>query len=57
MSNEYHKPFLKSLIFAGFLTIGFMIFSHYVIRYYSNSLIPSPVTIEYSSQHEETNNR
>ncbi len=57
MNEEYHKPFLKSLIFAGCLTIGFMIFSHYVIRYYKDSLVPSPVKIEYSSQHEETNNQ
>jgi hypothetical protein len=52
MNEEYHKPFLKSLIFAGCLTIGFMIFSHYVIRYYKDSLVPSPVKVEYSSQHK-----
>jgi hypothetical protein len=37
MSDEFHKPFLKNLVFVAFVTIFAMVSSHYVIKYYMSS--------------------
>ena len=51
MSNEYHKPFLKSLIVVAFATLIAMISSKYIIEIYASSL---PVkNVEYSSKNPE----
>lgn len=45
--NEFHKPFIKSLLIVAAVTIFTMISSRYLINYYSNL---SYKTLEYSSQ-------
>ncbi len=50
MTNEYHKPFIKSLIFVAFVTIFAMVSSKYMIQMYSNNFISQQKTIEFSSQ-------
>ena len=48
MNNEFHKPFLRSLVVIGFATLIAMISSKYIIEAYASSL---PVkNVEYSSQ-------
>jgi hypothetical protein len=37
MLDEFHKPFLKGLVFVAFVTIFAMVSSHYVIKYYMGS--------------------
>lgn len=34
MSDEFHKPFIKNLVFVAFVTIFAMVSSHYIIKYY-----------------------
>lgn len=48
MSDEFHKPFLKSLLFIAFVTIFAMASSHYAIRYYANSTNNSNETTIYT---------
>ena len=50
MNEEYHKPFIKSLIIVAFVTVVAVISSHYIIDYYANQLLLPPKTIEYSIQ-------
>ncbi len=50
MTNEFHKPFIKSLIFVAFVTIFAMVSSKYMIQMYSNNFISQQKTIEFSSQ-------
>jgi hypothetical protein len=55
-SNEFHKPFIKSLVIVAFVTVFAMVSSKYVVEYYMNhSLVPQK-TPEYSIQksHEST---
>lgn len=37
MLDEFHKPFLKSLVFVAFVTIFAMVSSHYIVKYYMGS--------------------
>lgn len=47
--NEFHKPFIKSLILVAFVTIVAMFTSKYVVSYYMNKGLVPQKTIEYSS--------
>ena len=50
MNENFHKPFIKSLIIASIVTVFAMVSSKFVVEYYmSHSLYPHK-TIEYSSQ-------
>jgi|LakMenE27Jul10ns_1017307.scaffolds.fasta_scaffold02688_2 hypothetical protein len=49
-TNEFHKPFIKSLILVAFVTVFAMISSKYVANYYLNTKFHPAKTIEYSSQ-------
>jgi hypothetical protein len=50
MTNEYHKPFVKSLLLVAFVTVFAMVSSKYVVNYYyKHNFLPAK-TIEYSSQ-------
>jgi hypothetical protein len=49
-NDDFHKPFIKSMMFVAFITIVSMISSHYLINYYGKHSISSIKTIEYSSQ-------
>jgi hypothetical protein len=50
MTNEFHKPFIKSLLLVAIITVFAMVSSKYIINYYSKyNLLPSK-TLEYSSQ-------
>ena len=47
MTNEFHKPFIRSLIVIGFTTLIAMISTKYIIEAYASSL---PVkNVEYSA--------
>ena len=50
MTNEYHKPFIKSLILVAFVTVFAMVSSRYIIRFYVNEKVSPAKTLEYSSQ-------
>ena len=50
MNNEYHKPFIKSMILVAFVTVFAMVSSKYVVNYYFNTKISPAKTLEYSSQ-------
>ena len=50
MNEEFHKPFIKSLIVVGLVTVFAMVSSRFLVDYYmDHNLLPYP-TIEYSSQ-------
>jgi hypothetical protein len=50
MINEFHKPFIKSLIIVALVTVFAMVSSKYIIEYYINHSFYPHKTIEYSSQ-------
>lgn len=50
MTNEFHKPFIKSLILVAFVTVFAMVSSKYVANYYINTKFYPAKSIEYSSQ-------
>lgn len=50
MTEEYHKPFVKSLIFVAVVTIITMFSSKYIMEIYVSSIYSPPKTLEYSSQ-------
>ena len=50
MNEEFHKPFINSLIVVALVTVFAMVSSRFLVDYYmDHNLLPSP-TIEYSSQ-------
>jgi Na+/H+-translocating membrane pyrophosphatase len=50
MTEEFHKPFVKSLLIIAFVTVVTMVSSRYVANYYTNTKFYPAKTIEYSSQ-------
>jgi hypothetical protein len=50
-NTEFHKPFIKSLSLVAIVTIGAMIFSHYLVNYYSNQSLKTPVFTSQESQY------
>ncbi len=50
MTNEFHKPFIKSLLIVAIVTVFAMVSSRFVVNYYSKYNILPAQTIEYSSQ-------
>ena len=50
MTNEIHKPFIKSLVLVALVTVFAMVSSRYVVKYYLSHNYPPAQTIEYSSQ-------
>jgi hypothetical protein len=50
MTEEFHKPFVKSLLIVAFVTVFAMVSSRYVSNYYINTKFYPAKTIEYSSQ-------
>ena len=55
MTNEYHKPFIKSLIIIAIITIFTMVSGKYVTKYYLFSTFSPLKTLEYSSQKSQDN--
>lgn len=51
--EDFHKPFLKSLIIVALVTIFTMVSSHYMIEYYMNDSIKSQKTPNYSIQQSQ----
>ena len=50
MNNEFHKPFIKSLIVVAVVTLVTMVSSKFIIEYYySLSFLPNKST-DYTSQ-------
>lgn len=48
--NEFHKPFIKSLVLIAVVTIFAMVSSKHIVNYYSN--LPHK-TVEYSSHNSQ----
>ena len=48
--NEFHKPFIKSLVVITIVTMFAMVSSRYIVNYYSNL---SHKTVEYSSNNSQ----
>lgn len=49
-TNEFHKPFIQSLVLVALVTIFAMVSSKYVVHYYfSHNFLPAK-SLEYSSQ-------
>ena len=49
-NNEFHKPFIKSLLLIAIVTVFAMVSSKYIVNYYSKHNILPAKSIEYSSQ-------
>jgi len=53
MNEDFHKPFIKSMIIIALVTMASMVFSHYLIHYYYsfhiNSTIFTSAPSEFSS--------
>lgn len=50
MNNEFHKPFIQSLIIITIVTVFAMVSSRYLIQQYDFSSFSPQKNIEYSSQ-------
>jgi hypothetical protein len=50
MTNEFHKPFIHSLIVVAFVTVVAMVSSKYIIESYAKYKFTPVKTLEYSSQ-------
>lgn len=50
MNEEYHKPFIKSLIFVAVVTIVTLYSTRFISEIYYSSLKSQVKTLEYSSQ-------
>lgn len=55
MNEEFHKPFIKSMIIVAFVTLIAMVSSKFVVEYYMSLPFSSHKTIEYSSHQSEEN--
>jgi hypothetical protein len=49
-TNEFHKPFIKSMVVVAFVTVFAMVSSKYVVNYYFSHKLPPAKSLEYSSQ-------
>lgn len=49
MIEDFHKPFIKSLLIVATFTVFAMISSRYVVDFYIKQSISSQKTLEYSS--------
>lgn len=47
--EEFHKPFIKSLIIVAIVTVFSIVSSRFLVDYYINSFVISQKTTEYSS--------
>ena len=50
MTKEYHKPFIKSLIFVAVVTIVTLYSTRFIAEIYNSSHKSPHKTLEYSSQ-------
>ena len=59
MTNEFHKPFIKSMVLVALVTVFAMVSSRYFVNYYLSHNFSPAQTIEYSSQksYEQDNSR
>jgi hypothetical protein len=53
ISEEFHKPFIKSLIIVAVVTLITMVSSKFIIEYYYTLSFSPPKTIKYSSQQSQ----
>lgn len=53
MQDEFHKPFIKSLITIVFFTIFAMIGSHFILNKYSQHLSKDPNVLIYTAQESQ----
>jgi hypothetical protein len=53
VTNDFHKPFIKSLIVVAVITLITMVSSKFVIEYYYTLSFSPPKTIKYSSQQSQ----
>jgi hypothetical protein len=43
MNEDFHKPFIKSLVIVGLVTIFAMVSSHYLVDYYFSTYKNTPI--------------
>lgn len=55
MTEEYHKPFIKSLIFVAVVTIVTLYSTRFIAEIYYSSQNSPIKTLEYSSQKSQDN--
>jgi hypothetical protein len=55
MNEEFHKPFIKSLIFVAVITIVTMYSTRFIAEIYYSSHKNQIKTLEYSSQKSQDN--
>jgi hypothetical protein len=55
MNEEFHKPFIKSLIFVAVITIVTLYSTRFIAEIYNSSHKSSVKTLEYSSQKSQDN--
>jgi len=53
MNEEFHKPFIKSLIIVAVVTLFTMVSSKFIIEYYYTLSFSPPKTPVYSSQQSQ----
>lgn len=49
MNDDFHKPFIKSLMVVAFVTVFAMVSSKLLVNYYMNFSLHPPKSVEYSS--------
>ena len=57
MSNEFHKPFIKSLITIALLTVFAMVSFHYSFKYYSSQQNNTNKVLIYTAQESNINSK
>jgi len=50
MTEDFHKPFIKSLLIIAIVTVFSIVSSKYIVNYYLKHNVLSSKNIEYSSQ-------
>lgn len=50
-NDDFHQPFIKSLALIAIVTVVSMIFSHYLVDYYSSHTLKSPSFTSQKSQY------
>jgi hypothetical protein len=55
MNEDFHKPFIKSMIIIGLVTLVSMVASHYLIQYYYSFYVNSTVFTSAPSEFSSDN--
>ena len=50
MTEDFHKPFIKSLLIVAIVTLFSLVSSKYIVNYYMNTKYLPPEHTEFSSE-------